>query len=190
MELEGVMHKDTLGPDGVPAGTNPTPNVVDSMVLVTDGTYLLSYDPKRDALWWTTYKDCVYRVFRSELPIGSVGCFGANIPMPGRLVISPNDKFYVGSIMGGIFAMNPEAMVPENSPTFGAPSLWLLATDSDYVYAYDAANPSLVALRHGSAEERARLPMPSTVLNADAQHSKYVFFVAGNYLYRWRKPLP
>ncbi|HLM74567.1 MAG TPA: hypothetical protein VK459_17795 [Polyangiaceae bacterium] len=191
MQLEGTMHKDTLSPEGVPAETNPTPVVVEGMVEVKGGTYLLSYDLKRDALWWTTFEGCVYKALRTDLPISLLGCSGHEVPSVQRLIISPNDKFYVGSTQGGIYAMDPEAVVPAPVPAFGPPGLRLLAADGDYVYAYDPASPAaLVALRHGSAVERARLPMTFEVINADAQHSKYVFFVAGTSLYRWRKPAP
>ncbi|NUQ75616.1 MAG: hypothetical protein HUU21_18885 [Polyangiaceae bacterium] len=189
MPLE-AMYKDTLSPEGIPAGTDPLPIQVELMVQPGLGAFLLSYDPKRDALWWTTYEGCIYQLPRSMLPQSSVGCFGQTAPSFGPLLISPNDFFYLGGVSSGIYVVNPESKVPEPATAFGSPDLRLRAVDSDYVFAYDGANPSLVALRHGSGEERARLKLSEDALSVDARHPKYVFFVAGSMLYRWRKPLP
>jgi hypothetical protein len=187
----GVMHRDTLSAAGIPAETNPPPKVVESMVQVGGGGFLLEYDAKRDALWWTTYEGCVYRVFRSQLPQSSIGCFGATVPSYGRLVISPNDEFYVGGVTnGGIWEIDPEAVVPTPGTQFAPEGIGLLAVDGDYVYAFEPATSSLVVLHHGTAQERVRLAVTDPVIGADAAHPQYLFFTAGTYLYRWRKPLP
>jgi hypothetical protein len=111
------------------------------------------------------------------------------VPKPWNLLISPNDKIYVGSLDGGIYSINPDAGMSV-APSFGPiPGATLKAVDGDYVFAHDPAGTgSLVALRHGKGAERARIAVTGDVSSADARHPTYTFFVAGNRLYRWRKP--
>jgi hypothetical protein len=190
MTPDGVIHATNLSPTGVPSVMENMPVPVASMAMVAEGAFLLEHDPVRNALWWTTYNGCIYKAPIANFPIATADCFPQTVPSTGRLVISPNDKFYVGSVSAGIYAIDPDASIAGPAPAFGAPALGLVAVDSDYVYAFDTASPSLVALRHGSAVERARIPVPDVIFSADANHPNYVFFVAGSSLYRWRKPSP
>ena len=187
------MHKTTLTPDGVPSVAESPILQVPSMEGMKSTAFLLSYDPNRKALWWTTYDGCIFRAAITELPLMMTApCYAKTVPSPRLLVITKNDKFYVGGVTSGIYAFDP-AEVAAPAPSFGAPELILLGADNDYVYAFEGgANPSLVALRHGSAEERTRISLPGAmrVDGLDALHSKYVFFTAGGLLYRWRRPVP
>jgi hypothetical protein len=183
------IYMAALSPEGVPAEGNKT-TMVQSMATNGLGASLISYDPVRHALWWTTYDGCVYTAGITPITIMEASCFPQMVPKPLNLLISPNDKIYVGSLDGGIYSINPDAAMLENAPSFGPiPGATLKAVDGDYVFAHDPAGlGSLVALRHGTGEERARITETGSVVSADARHPTYTFFIAGNTLYRWRKP--
>jgi hypothetical protein len=187
---DGVLHMAPLSVDGFPSDIEFQPVRIESMVQLGLGAYMIAYDSARNALWWTTYDGCTYTVGVPQLPITSAGCSAQTVPNPGPVLISPDNKIYIGGVNAGIYSINPDVMVPEPALAFGAPELRLLAVDSDYVYAYDTAVASLVALRHGAAVERARIPVQGVIASADANHPKYVFFTVGSSLYRWRKPIP
>jgi hypothetical protein len=187
---DSVLHMAPLSVDGLPSDIEVQPVRVESMVEPGMGGYMIAHDPVRNALWWTTFEGCTYTVGVPQLPIGTAGCSAQTVPSPGPVFISPNNKIYIGGASTGIFSINPDVMVPEPALAFGAPELRLVAVDSDYVYAHDTAAASLVALRHGAAVERARIPVPGYIAGVDANHPKYVFFTVGSSLYRWRKPSP
>ena len=187
---DGVLHMAPLSVDGIPSDSEVQPVRVESMVQLGQGAYMIAHDPVGNALWWTTIEGCTYTVGVPQLPIGMAGCSAQTVPNPGPVFVSLNNKIYIGSLNAGIFSINPDVMVPEPALAFGAPELRLLAVDSDYVYAYDTAVASLVALRHGAAVERARIPVPGGIASTDANHPKYVFFTVDSSLYRWRKPSP
>jgi len=194
--MPSELRVTSLTSDGVPSNMESTIQVP-SMDMTMDGAYLLSYDPDRKALWWTTFKGCVFRADIQTLPLMTAPCFTQSVPSAGLLVISPSKQFYVSSVVNevgkGIYKLDPDAMMPSMATLLeGTSELSLLAADSDYIYAFDNANPGLVALRHDSAKERARIPLPGAVGlgGIDVLNSKYVFFTEGKSLYRWRKPSP
>jgi hypothetical protein len=187
---DGVVHATGVSPEGVPNTQENSPTPVSASAILGEGGFMLGYDAVRSALWWTTYHGCVYKAAFADFPVATAQCFPQTVPKAGLLLVAPNNKIYVGSTDKGIYEIDPNAMVAGPAPAFGpSPDLHLLAADIDYVYAYDTASPSLVAIRH-SGVERARFPVPSPIFGADANHPKYLYFVEGNLLYRWRKPVP
>lgn len=188
---EFTIREVELTPDGVPSDMTKAVKV-GAMTTPGSGPYHIDYDPSRNALWWTTFGGCVYTIaLQDDSSQPSADCFKQAVPNPGMPLITSGGTIYVGSLDGGIREMKPDATKMEMAPLFGSSNtLYLGAIDGDFVFAYDAAPGSLVALAHGTAEERARIPVTDTIGSTDARHPKYVFFTIANGLYRWRKPPP